>query len=1625
MNKKSVAQSLMAAVVCVMAASAGAETVMTTDTFANTNEDFAKFSARIAEMNGRNLLPRTETKITSKDISGAQASQLCDGLAGVRAGEGRVMIGGAPTVINVYLGAAKAIKEVGAFTFNGDTRANQDFEVRFADNSDTPGVTPAFGEKPDLTTGDKVLGKNGGGVHTYFREKSGGDLTAKADWVQFRTWATLGVREGEAAHSGKAGAASAYIELEVLGPENDVVIVTKEQKEFKAKKVAAVSGNSKPVWEKKATWLETYMAARKAIIDWEVMQDELALPDSGVSLGAWHVLGPFAADSKEAKALDGLRKVDLAAPVKLKDHELTWLKRDDIKDGTLVDLSSLKAKPGEVVFLYREAKVAQAFDKKNPFGLGVGMSGGMVHFLPSGPTFQIPVGSPMAPNFKNQDLNLTPGVNGLMVRVVASPDGRCAMWFQAQPSGMRPGAGTLSSRISRRENLLEELKPMFPDATDQAQIGWEQMDSIWTRFDRGAMSHYTKYHTDWAGDDAYFLPEQFKEAMGRRLVQMQQDAAVEPAAVQARVKEWIEKFKPTVAALTETAGLRAKYYAVCTMQETMAESHRMDSMRMAVEDQRDTFKERYTKAAENLARIDGLAKRMDALWTAAMAEQPAALAGVMALRKDEEAASSEILLSNPVLDFDKVLLVSGGPGFSSNWGGPNRLGSELVVLSPVRPDGKLTTIYKGGISDMDLNWDGKRLLMSDGKQLRELNIEQALAMAQEANVPAKDPTTTKPSKAVAKAAAPAGVATPASPAVRLITDPAAPVGNYDGCYMPSGDIMFVSSACEQAVPCTGGAGVGNIHLVNSEGKNERRLTYDQDHDWNPVVLHNGRVLYTRWEYEDTPHYFTRLLFHMNPDGTGQSEYYGSGSYWPNAMYWPRPIPGHPTQVSCIVSGHHGVGRMGEMVILDPGVSRFEAEGAVQRIPGRGKKVEPVIKDGLVSEVWPRFASPYPLGDETTGQGGGKYFLVNIKMTPTSPWGLYLVDIYDNMTPIVMGGYSTPIPLKARPVPPIIPPAVNLERKDATVYMVDVYQGGGLKGFPRGSIKALRIGSYEYRYPGNGDTYASSMDGGWDVKKILGTVPVCEDGSAYFRVPANTPIFVQPLDADGKAQQIMRSWFVTMPGEMLSCVGCHEKQSSSPPATGGTMALARGVVDITEWHGPVLRGFSYDRDVQPVLDRHCVGCHNPAAKPMANGKPMPDLTAKSLHKDYTGKYSPSYLALHPYVRRAGYEADYHLAVPAEFEADTSPLIQHLKMGHKNVELNAEEWDRLYTWIDFNIPYPPNWRESHKPSTDEMIARRAKYQKQYAFIDDHTEDVVPPPTVGAFEAPKPETPRAEDNLKLDNWPMTAEAAQKLQKETNLAPLTLDLGEGVALTLAPIPAGKFIMGDAKGLPNEGPRAIVAIDKPFYMTTLEVTNAQYARFDPAHDSGYMDGRGKDRINRGYPVNEPNQPVIRVSWQQAMAYCAWLSKKTGKVCTLPTESQWEWACRAGTDTSFSFGEKTPGVNDLANFADNTISGWGWGRVEPNYADRGKFSDVGGKYKPNAWGLFDMHGNVAEWCLTTYRAYPYAADGRDDGDPAGLKVVRGGSWNDLFIHGKSSSRWRYQSYQPVYNVGFRVVVQDK
>lgn len=891
-------------------------------------------------------------------------------------------------------------------------------------------------------------------------------------------------------------------------------------------------------------------------------------------------------------------------------------------------------------------------------------------------------------------------------------------------------------------------------------------------------------------------------------------------------------------------------------------------------------------------------------------------------------------------------------GLPQNWQGNCALpargyDNEIAVLK----HGKLRTLYRPTngvfVGDVDLHFDGQRLLFSMPTEKSDWHIWELQS----------DGT-----------------------GLRQVTPDEPQVDWYDPCYLPNDGLLFASTAPFAGVPCVGGGNrVANLYRMEPDGKTIRRLCFDQEHNWCPTVMNDGRVMYTRWEYTDTPHYFTRLLFHMNPDGTQQAEHYGSNSYWPNSIFYARPIPGEATKFIAVISGHHGVARAGELVLFDPARGRREADGAVRRIAPAPGPAQPVIRDQLVQESWPRFLHPFPLDAE--------HFLVSAQTNAHAPWGIYVVNLAGTLTKIHdEPGYALlePIPLRPTARPPVIPDRVKLGEPEATIYLTDVYAGEGMRGVPRGTVKKLRIYAYHFAYPQMGGHINIGIDGPWDARRILGTVPVAEDGSAVFKAPANTPLAVQPLDADGQAIQVMRSWFTAMPGESVTCMGCHETQNSGPSPQ-AFAAVQRAPTSIEPWRGPA-RPFSFPREVQPVLDRYCAGCHDGSeeAGPDFRGE-VPDaaVALKRKKRPTSAGFDAAYVALHPFVRRPGPESDYHLPKPYEFHASTSELIQLLRAGHHGVQLDAEAWDRLVTWIDLNVPDHGTWGE-HRPVPGDFAALRRAMDVKYARLDLDPESYpTPPPAPVAFVKPPAAQPEPPAAASASAWAAHPTALPKQ--------VTLELTERIAMRLDLVPA----------------------EQPFYLGRCEVDNETYALFDPGHDSGYTQIFNKDQTSRGVPANHPRQPVVRVTWEEANRFCAWLAQRTGRKVTLPSDAQWEFACRGGAATPMSYGEVTADFSAHANLADQKLLGL-LIRDSPQWLPVVAAMDDGatglaniGRYQRNAWGLQDMHGNAAEWTL---------------GDEGGRKVARGGSFYDRPYRATATARRLYLPHQPVFDVGFRVAV---
>ena len=516
--------------------------------------------------------------------------------------------------------------------------------------------------------------------------------------------------------------------------------------------------------------------------------------------------------------------------------------------------------------------------------------------------------------------------------------------------------------------------------------------------------------------------------------------------------------------------------------------------------------------------------------------------------------------------------------------------------------------------------------------------------------------------------------------------------DFDARYLPNGEILFLSTrkglalqasrtfsdATRSAdlpdsyVRCGGDSHrpvpVFTLHVMGADGRNIRPLSAFENFEWTPSVAADGRILYTRWDYIDRFNGNFFSLWSAGQDGANPQLVYGNYTVRPQVKCEARSIPGSAKLV--ITAGAHHSITGGSLCLLD------RAQGTEFAPPLTRLTPEVCFPE---TEGWPEhyYANPWPLSEE--------YFLVSWsahklppharvvdERNPVNAMGLYLYDAFGNQEllhrdPAISSMY--PIPATPRPKPPVQATLAQWDGAQEGRFLVqDV--GQGLTGLDRATIKQLRIiGVPPKEQPFMNDPVlgVSAEDPG---KYVLGTVPVEPDGSACFRAPSGIPLFFQALDATGVAVQTMRSLTYLQPGQMLSCIGCHESREAAPRVARPLLAARRAPSLITR--GPEgswpLR---YEQLVQPVLDRLCVHCHRPDSRgPQASKL---DLTA-----------SHSYDALLSFgggdLRKLAFERD--RSIPGQGVCAKSRLWSLLtaQEPHYQTPLDADSLARLATWMD---------------------------------------------------------------------------------------------------------------------------------------------------------------------------------------------------------------------------------------------------------------------------------------------------------------------------------------------------------
>ena len=443
------------------------------------------------------------------------------------------------------------------------------------------------------------------------------------------------------------------------------------------------------------------------------------------------------------------------------------------------------------------------------------------------------------------------------------------------------------------------------------------------------------------------------------------------------------------------------------------------------------------------------------------------------------------------------------------------------------------------------------------------------------------------------------------------------VADFEPKYLGNGKIIFSSTRCVQTVDCWWTT-VSNLFICDADGSNIIRVGYDQVHTTYPTVTDDGRVLYTRWDYNDRTQMFVQGVFQMFPDGTNQTEVYGNGSNFPTTLLHTREVPGNPGLYISIAAGHHTY-QGGKMVLVDTTKGRNNGD-SVTYLFDEGSRND---NEDAQNQDGPIYKYPVAINDHEFLVSYSRYGWDNSDIPSSrrnTKFGIYYMNLQTKERILISHptddyGASQIALIKNREIFER-PSMVNQAVEYGTYYMGNVYDGEGMKGVEFGTAKYLRIVELEFRSSTAGATqgegYGSSGqyapvgtgNSSWDVKRVLGIVDIEEDGSALFKVPANRPVYFQVLNADGEMIQTMRSWSTLMANETFSCVGCHEDKNTVPPhQSTTTIAMNKGVQTIRPdlWMTTVnedtydaaddSKGFSYTEVVQPILDANCISCHN--------------------------------------------------------------------------------------------------------------------------------------------------------------------------------------------------------------------------------------------------------------------------------------------------------------------------------------------------------------------------------------------------------------------------------------------------
>ncbi|MCY2990447.1 MAG: hypothetical protein NTY19_21600 [Planctomycetota bacterium] len=812
------------------------------------------------------------------------------------------------------------------------------------------------------------------------------------------------------------------------------------------------------------------------------------------------------------------------------------------------------------------------------------------------------------------------------------------------------------------------------------------------------------------------------------------DCIRQATATQRRVEEvdgiWERDWKPT-----DLRDLAQRYAAKCAGPQRKQANKLADKVRTPseLETVRNLyylghltpyleFAERTLEFVEQNAPRPQFAAELKQLQTqAATADKSDTASGAAATYAKVCDLRRRIIFSHPLLAFDKLLINKRSGHLPEHMcdqflGRHSQRTPGLVVLESWRDQPKATVLLEGklppgGLIHPDLSYDGQRVLFafadhsaSRNGQLRGYYIyEFSLVSGEVRQI----------------------TGTASDPLEGLYGRETTLIEDMDPCYLPDGGIAFISTRSQQFGRCHGGRYVPSYTLFRAEldGSHIRPLSFNESNEWGPSVLHDGLLVYTRWDYVNRHDTIFQSLWVMQPDGTTTAHYYGNNSPAPCFIGETRAIPGSH-KVVATAAAHHGQ-TMGTLIVIDPEKGQDHGDPLTWLTPelsfpesGVPKGITPTAKPlpeqsaQASQKHGARAATPYPLSEDlflAAYQDGAEF-------------GVYLIDTLGGRELIYADPQIScmdPIPLRATPRPPIIPSAVAGHEQESTgqFFVQDVYQCR--QPLERGSIKSLRVNEI-ISQPTNSAPVRSAVNNEL-VKRVLGTVPVNSDGSVAFEAPAGKLLQLQLLDEHGLAIMTMRSAVYLQPGEQASCVGCHESRYATPVKMAKSKPAK--IQRIQPLPGPRYEGgFSYVRTVQPVLDRYCIRCHG--LEKTDGGVNLLGTMEDSNGKRNDETFSVSYRSLvhgRNLVRLAPRNGESYPSRPKDYFAHAGRLAQLLldghpdKQGNKLVELDRDSLQRIVAWLDLNCQfygdYSFNRVESQPPSAVGERALRQAIEKRF--------------------------------------------------------------------------------------------------------------------------------------------------------------------------------------------------------------------------------------------------------------------------------------------------------------------------